>query len=241
MKLMKRLKERVWKCNMDLYEQGLVKETFGNVSGIDRESGIVAIKPGGIPYKALQPDDIVLVDLDNNIVEGKLNPSSDAKTHIVLYKAFPRIGGVAHTHSTFATAWAQAKLPISCLGTTHADYVQGDVPCTSDLSKEQINGDYEIETGNIIAETLKSVSYSEIKMILVAGHAPFTWGNNLEEALKNTIILEEIAKLAYLTIKINPLVTNLSADLLNKHYLRKHGDAAYYGQRKKIKFGEENV
>jgi L-ribulose-5-phosphate 4-epimerase len=241
MSLMKELKERVWKCNIDLYEQGLVKETFGNVSGIDRESGIIAIKPSGIPYKELQPDDIVLVDLDNNIVEGKLNPSSDTKTHIVLYKAFPKIGGVAHTHSTFATAWAQAKLPIPCLGTTHADYVQVDIPCTGDLSKEQIDSDYESETGNIIVETLKSVSPSDIKMILVAGHAPFTWGVNPEETLKNTIILEEIAKLAYLTIKINPLVTNLSDDLLNKHYLRKHGNEAYYGQRKKIKFGDKNV
>ncbi len=241
MRSLKDLKERVWKCNLALYEQGLVKETFGNVSGLDRESGILAIKPSGIQYKELQPEDIVLVDLENNVVEGKLNPSSDTKTHIVLYKAFPKIGGVAHTHSTFATAWAQAKLPIPCLGTTHADFIQGDIPCTNDLTKVQINSDYEIETGNKIIERLNSVSYSDVKMILVAGHAPFTWGLDPEEALKNTSILEEIAKLAYLTIKINPLVNSLSDDLLNKHYLRKHGDKAYYGQRKKIKFGEDNV
>lgn len=229
--LLKELKERVYNCNMELYNKGLVVETFGNVSGLDRAKGILAIKPSGVPYKELKIENIVLVDLNNNIEEGTLNPSSDTKTHIVLYKAFPQIGGIVHTHSTFATAWAQAKKAIPCLGTTQADYIQGEIPCTEELSKEQIEGDYEIETGNQIVKRLDNLSVEQVQMILVAGHAPFTWGKDPEEALHNSILLEEIAKISLFTMTINPCSTSLSSSLLNKHYTRKHGRDAYYGQK----------
>ena len=216
---------------MELQAKGLVVETFGNASGIDRAAGLIAIKPSGVPSKELAVQDIVLVDMNNNIVEGKLNPSSDAKTHTVLYKTFPEIGGIVHTHSTYATAWAQAKRSIPCMGTTQADYIQGEIPCTEDLSTEQISGDYEIETGNQIVKRLTQFSAEHIKMILVAGHAPFTWGADPEEALHNSILLEEIAKISFLTININPGTASLSSALLNKHYERKHGISAYYGQK----------
>jgi L-ribulose-5-phosphate 4-epimerase len=229
--LLKELRKRVYNCNMELYNKGLVVETFGNVSGIDRSKGILAIKPSGVSYKELKIENIVLVDLNNNIEEGNLNPSSDTKTHIVLYKAFPQIGGIVHTHSTFATAWAQAKKGIPCLGTTQADYVQGEIPCTDELSKEQIDGDYEIETGNQIVKRLKNLPAEQIQMILVAGHAPFTWGKDPEEALHNSILLEEIAKISLFTMTINPCSSSLSSSLLKKHYTRKHGRDAYYGQK----------
>jgi L-ribulose-5-phosphate 4-epimerase len=229
--LLKNLRERVYNCNMELYNKGLVVETFGNASGIDRSKGILAIKPSGVPYKELKIENIVLVDLNNNIVEGTLNPSSDTKTHIVLYKAFPQIEGIVHTHSTFATAWAQAKRGIPCLGTTQADYVQGEIPCTDELSNEQIEGDYEIETGNQIVKRLNNLPVEQIQMILVAGHAPFTWGKDTEEALHNSILLEEIAKIALFTMAINPCSSSLNSNLLNKHFSRKHGSDAYYGQK----------
>jgi L-ribulose-5-phosphate 4-epimerase len=231
MALLKELKEHVWKCNMELFDKGLVAQTFGNVSGLDRESGILAIKPSGIPYSELKPEQMVLVDLNNRVIDGNLNPSSDTKTHTVLYKAFPLIGGIVHTHSTYATAWAQAKKPIPCFGTTHADYIQTEIPCTEDLSDEQIVGDYEIETGNQIVKRLWNLSYNEVQVILVAGHAPFSWGLSSQEAVQNAIMLEEIAKLALLTLELNPVSTCIKKTLLNKHYLRKHSVTAYYGQR----------
>lgn len=224
------LKERVWKCNLELVNHSLVIQTFGNVSGIDRKEGIVAIKPSGIPYNKLKKEDIVLVDLNNKIVEGKLKPSIDTKTHTLLYKKFAHIGGIVHTHSTYATAWAQANKPIPCLGTTHADFIQSEIPCTDELSEEQTKGDYEIETGNQIIKKISSLSSSDIKMILVSGHGPFTWGKSPEEALTNTIVLEEIAKIALLTLNINPNIKGLSKHILDKHYLRKHGENSYYGQ-----------
>jgi len=224
------LKERVWRCNRELVNQKLVIHTFGNVSGINREEGIVAIKPSGIPYDKLKNNDIVLVDLNNKIVQGKLKPSSDTKTHTLLYKTFPQIGGIVHTHSTYATAWAQAKKPIPCLGTTHADSIQGEIPCTDELTKEQIEGDYEIETGNQIILKISNNSPLDIQMVLVSGHGPFTWGKSPEEAVENNIVLEEIAKITFLTLNINPTVPNLNKHILEKHYLRKHGKNSYYGQ-----------
>ena len=227
------LKERVWRCNLELVNHHLVIHTFGNVSGIDRKESVVAIKPSGIPYNKLKKGDIVLVDLNNKIVQGELKPSSDTKTHTLLYKTFPQIGGIVHTHSTYATAWAQAKKPIPCLGTTHADSIQGEIPCTDELTREQIKGDYEIETGNQIIKKLSNKSPIEVQMILVSGHAPFTWGKTPEEAVVNTIILEEIAKNTLFTLNINPNVGSLNKFLLDKHYLRKHGKNSYYGQNKK--------
>lgn len=229
---LKELKEQVYNCNMQLYDKGLVIKTFGNVSGIDRSKGVLAIKPSGIPYSELKAEDIVLVDLDYKIVDSKLKPSSDTKTHIVLYKAFPNIGGIAHTHSIFATAWSQAKMPIPCFGTTHADHIQGEIPCTKDISKEQIEEDYEIETGNQIVKQLKGYSYEQVQMILVSSHGPFTWGKNSEEALDNSVMIEGIAKIALLTININPISKPITKALLNKHYIRKNGSKAYYGQNK---------
>lgn len=225
------LKERVWKCNMRLSERNLVIQTFGNVSGIDRERGIIAIKPSGVPYSELTPDKIVLVDLENNVVDGSYKPSSDTKTHLTLYKSFSQIRGIVHTHSPYATAWAQAKKPIPCLGTTHADYVQGEIPCTDELSDEQIKSDYEIETGVQIVKRFDNMSAEEVEMVLVANHGPFTWGKTPEDAVSNTVLLEEIAKIAFYTIVINPNVENIKNTLLDKHYLRKHGENAYYGQK----------
>lgn len=228
MKRFEELKERVWKCNMELFEKKFVVHTFGNVSGIDRKEGIIAIKPSGVSYKTIKPEDIVLVDFDNKIIEGKLKPSTDFKTHLVLYKSFKNIGGVAHTHSPFATAWSQAKKNIPCFGTTHADHIQGGIPCTKDLTGKQISSDYETETGNQIVEKLSDSENPG--MILVAGHGPFTWGINPEQAVYNTMMLEEIAKIAWYTIAIDPNVKPISKALIDKHYLRKHGKKAYYGQ-----------
>jgi len=225
------LKERVWKCNMQLSERDLVIQTFGNVSGIDRERGIIAIKPSGVPYSELTPDKIVLVDLENNVFDGSYKPSSDTKTHLTLYKSFSQIGGIVHTHSPYATAWAQAKKPIPCLGTTHADYVQGEIPCTDELSDEQIKSDYEIETGRQIVRRFNNLSAEDVEMVLVANHGPFTWGKTPEDAVSNTVLLEGIAKIAFYTIVINPNVENIKKILLDKHYLRKHGENAYYGQK----------
>lgn len=226
------LKKQVYYSNLELYNQGLVVHTFGNVSGFDKDEGIIAIKPSGVPYKELKVEDIVLVDLENKIIEGKFKPSSDTATHIVLYKAFPKLGGIVHTHSTYATAWAQAKKPIPCFGTTHADYVMGEVPITKDLSSKQIKNNYEFETGNQIVKRLKDIGPDKTQMILVAGHGPFTWGKNPEYAVYNSILLEEIAMIAYLTININNNAKPISPSLLNKHYIRKNGPKAYYGQIK---------
>ena len=226
------LREQVWEANMELPGKNLVIYTFGNVSGIDKEKGVIAIKPSGVPYEELTPDKIVLVDMDNRIIDSDYNPSSDTKTHIVLYRNFPDIGGVVHTHSPYATAWAQAQKPIPCLGTTHADYVHGDIPCTGLISDEQILGDYEEETGNRIIERYKDLSYKDVPMVLVAAHGPFTWGENPEKAVYNSVILEELAKMALYTVAVNPDAAGIKKPLIDKHFLRKHGKDAYYGQKK---------
>lgn len=232
------LKEEVCKANIKLYQSGLVTSTFGNVSGINREKSIIAIKPSGVSYKKLTPEDIVLVDLEGNKVEGKLNPSSDTMTHLELYRAFSDIGGVAHTHSTYATAWAQARKAIQCLGTTHADYFYGEVPCTRVISNSCISKDYELGIGKLIVGTFKSKDYHHMKAVLVACHGPFSWGENAEEAVEVSIALEEIAEIALYSILIDPNLDNIRKSLLDKHYLRKHGRGAYYGQKKDNKAGQ---
>jgi L-ribulose-5-phosphate 4-epimerase len=226
----KSLKRLAYEANMLLPEKGLVVYTFGNVSAIDREKGVIAIKPSGVPYEDLKPSSMVVVDMDNRIVEGDLCPSSDTKTHLLLYKNFPNIGGIVHTHSTYAVAWAQAMQPIPIFGTTHADHLVSDIPCTSVMSDEMIQGDYEVETGNQILELFKDISYEEVQMVLVACHGPFTWGATPEKAVYNSAILEELAKMAMFTRMINPNTPTLKEALINKHYQRKHGKDAYYGQ-----------
>jgi L-ribulose-5-phosphate 4-epimerase len=226
------LKENVYEANMELQRRDLVIYTFGNVSEIDRDKGVFAIKPSGVKYRELKPSDIVVLDLELNVVEGKLRPSSDTKTHAHLYNYSADIGGVTHTHSTYATAWAQAKRSIPCYGTTHADYVYGDVPCTDIMTDDQIEGDYELETGIQITNALASRSPKSCPMILVAGHAPFTWGKNASESVYHAAILEELAHMAQLTCSLtsNQHPEPLKQGLLNKHYERKHGTNAYYGQ-----------
>ena len=225
------LKQRVWKLNRELPQMGLVVQSFGNVSGIDREQNLVAIKPSGVPYHDLKVDDIVVVDLENKVIEGRLRPSSDTKTHTYLYRNFPEIGGIVHTHSTYAVAWAQALKQIPVLGTTHADFLPTEVPCTDLMSDEMIQGDYEEETGKQIVDAFRNRSFRDIPMVLVGGHGPFTWGDTPEKALHHSQILEELAKMAFLTLQINPDVAHLKQTLIDKHYLRKHGPDAYYGQK----------
>jgi L-ribulose-5-phosphate 4-epimerase len=224
------LKQRVWMCNRELPELGLVLQAFGNVSGIDRERGLVAIKPSGIPYDELKVQDIVVVDLDNNVVEGRLRPSSDTRTHTYLYRSFPEIGGIVHTHSTYAVAWAQALKSIPILGTTHADLLPIDVPCTDIMSDEMIEGDYEEETGKQIVNAFVNRSYKDVPMVLVGGHGPFTWGETPEKALHQSQMLEELARMAAVTLQINPAAPRLKQSLIDKHFSRKHGPDAYYGQ-----------
>lgn len=230
MSAVKELKERVWECNRQLPELGLVIQSFGNVSGIDREKGLVAIKPSGISYRDLKVNDIVVVDLYNKVVEGKLRPSSDTETHTILYRSFPEIGGVAHTHSTYAVAWAQAMKPIPILGTTHADLLPQDVPCTKVMSDKMIKGNYEEQTGVQILAAFTKLSYKDVPMVLVACHGPFTWGDSPEKALYHSQMLEEFAKMALLTLQINRATPRLKKSLVEKHYKRKHGPDAYYGQ-----------
>lgn len=227
------LKKEVYKANIRLFSSGLVTSTFGNVSGIDRKSSLMAIKPSGVRYDKLTYKDIVVVDLEGNKVEGKLNPSSDTKTHLELYKNFSDIGGIAHTHSIYATAWAQAKRAIPCFGTTHADFFYGEVPCTGVINDSSISRDYELETGKLIVDTFKSKDYHSIKAVLVACHGPFSWGEDAEEAVKISIALEELAEIALYSLMIDPKLKNIKKSLLEKHYLRKHGRSAYYGQEKK--------
>jgi L-ribulose-5-phosphate 4-epimerase len=216
---------------MELPRRNLVVYTFGNVSALDREKGVFAIKPSGVPYEDLKPEDMVVLDLNNQVVEGKLRYSSDTKTHSVLYRNFPEIGGVVHTHSTYSVAWAQAVKSIPIFGTTHADHVAGDIPCTKVMSDEKIKGDYEEETGMQILETFKNISHNEVEMVLVACHGPFTWGKTPEKAVYNSVVLEELAKMALFTLEINPAAARLKKSLINKHYQRKHGQNAYYGQK----------
>ncbi len=224
------LKREVYEANMELQHRNLVIYTFGNVSQVDRAKGVVAIKPSGVSYDQMKPEDIVIVDMENNIVEGTMRPSSDTKTHTHLYRAFDNIGGVTHTHSTYATAWAQAKQSIPCLGTTHADYVHGDITCTRELIDEQVNGDYEDETGVQITDAYTDLDPLSAPMVMVAGHAPFTWGKDAAQSVYHAALLEEIARMAYLTRTLSPNAAPLNQAILDKHYLRKHGKNAYYGQ-----------
>ena len=224
------LKREVFEANLELQKRGLVIYTFGNVSQIDRAKGVIAIKPSGVAYEDMRADDMVIVDLDNQIVEGKLRPSSDTKTHTHLYRHFNDIGGVTHTHSTYATAWAQARLPIPCLGTTHADFVYGAVPCTGEMSMEQVARDYEEETGVQIVRAFAELDPLAAPMVVVAGHAPFTWGKDAAKSVYHAVILEEIARMAYLTRTLAPQGDLLAKAVMDKHYFRKHGKNAYYGQ-----------
>ena len=226
------LKEQVYEANMEIPRENLAIVTFGNVSGIDRNAGVIGIKPSGVPYHKLKVEDIVILDLDNWVIEGAMRPSSDTKTHTLLYKNFPLIGGVCHTHSTYAVAWAQAMMSIPNLGTTHADHLTTSVPVTEVMTDEMIQRDYELETGNQILDLFGAgaLNYEETEMVLVACHGPFTWGKDPAKAIYNSIVLEEVAKMAYLTRNINPSVQPIKQSLIDKHYFRKHGKDAYYGQ-----------
>lgn len=225
------LREQVLEANLQLPKHNMVKFTWGNVSGIDREQGLVVIKPSGVPYEKMTAEDLVVVDLDGKIVEGNLNPSSDTPTHCVLYKAFPQIGGIVHTHSPWATIFAQAGQTIPAYGTTHADYFYGEVPCTREMTTEEIEADYEIETGNVIVETMKGIDPLSMPGVLARNHAPFCWGKDALNAVHNAVVLEELAKLAYHSRMLNAEMQPISQTLLDKHYLRKHGANAYYGQK----------
>lgn len=226
------LKQRVLDANLQLPKYGLVTFTWGNVSEIDRERGVIAIKPSGVEYDDMQVDDIVVIDLEGNRLEGSMNPSSDTATHIELYKAFPLIGGVVHTHSRNATVWAQASLDVPALGTTHADYFYGDIPCTRNLTPEEIEGEYERNTGLVIVEEFKSrkLDPQAVPSVLVSGHAPFSWGKDANDAVHNAVVLEEVSVMALATRSLNSSI-KIQPELSNKHYNRKHGADAYYGQK----------
>jgi len=230
--MLEELKEKVYKANMDLVKHGLVIFTWGNVSGIDRETGLVVIKPSGVSYDTLKPSDLPVIDLDGNVIEGDLNPSSDTPTHLVLYKACPEIGGVVHTHSTYATAWAQAGIDLPNIGTTHADYFHEAIPCTDDMTEEEVKGAYEKETGNVIVKRFQGMSFMDTPGVLVKNHGPFTWGKDADNAVHNAVVLEQCAKMASISFSVNPKLT-MSDLLIEKHYSRKHGPNAYYGQKKK--------
>lgn len=230
--MLEELKDKVCRANLDLVRHGLVLFTWGNVSAIDRESGLVVIKPSGVSYDDMKPEDMVVVDLDGKVVEGRLNPSSDTPTHVVLYKAFPQAGGVVHTHSTYATSWAQAGLDIPNIGTTHADYFHDAVPCTPDMTESEVKGEYELETGNVIVRRFEGLNPVHTPGVLVKNHGPFTWGKDADEAVYNAVVLEQVAKLASISFGINPALT-MNPLLIEKHFSRKHGPGAYYGQIKK--------
>jgi L-ribulose-5-phosphate 4-epimerase len=229
--VLEQLKQEVLEANLALPKHKLVTFTWGNVSGYCKENGLVVIKPSGVPYKKLSKEDLVVVDLEGNIVEGRLNPSSDTATHLVLYKNFPDIGGIVHTHSPWATSWAQAGKAIPPLGTTHADYFYGSIPCTRAMTDKEIKGEYELETGNVIIETFQHLDPNGIPSVLVHNHAPFNWGKTPNEAVHNAVVLEEVAKMAFRTYQLKPDVPVMAQNLLDKHYLRKHGSKAYYGQK----------
>jgi L-ribulose-5-phosphate 4-epimerase len=224
------LKKQVLEANLDLPKYNLVTFTWGNVSGIDREKGLVVIKPSGVPYADLKIEHLVVVDLEGNRIEGNLNPSSDTPTHLVLYKAFPDIGGVVHTHSSWATSWAQAGRGIPALGTTHADYFYGEIPCTRKMMDKEIVEQYEKHTGDVIVETIGEINPLSIPGILVNNHGPFSWGKDANNAVHNAVVLEEVAKMAFNTMILRPDIKSIDQVLLDKHYLRKHGANAYYGQ-----------
>ncbi len=229
--MLENLKQKVYEANLRLVEYKLVLFTWGNVSEIDKETGLVVIKPSGVSYETMKPEDMVVMNLDGEKVEGELNPSSDTPTHLELYRRFPEIGGVAHTHSTFAVSFAQAASDIPCYGTTHADFAFGSVPCTRDLTKEEIEGEYELNTGKVIAECFETreIDYNAVPAVLVRSHGPFTWGKDGYDAAKNSAILEEVAKMSYLSRTLDAQPAN--EHILKKHYYRKHGANAYYGQK----------
>lgn len=231
--MLQTLREQVWRANMQLWEDGLVFRTWGNVSGLDSKEGILAIKPSGVPYDKLCPENMVLVDLDGKVVEGDMNPSSDLPTHLVLYRAWPKIGGVAHTHSLAATSFAQASRGIPCFGTTHADYFHGTVPCTRPLTEAEINGEYEARTGDVIVEAFEKGGLDPLRIpaVLVSCHGPFAWGSDALKAADNAAYLEMVAKLALDTLALKPDCSSVDKCLLDKHFLRKHGPNAYYGQK----------
>ena len=228
--MLEELKKAVYEANMLLPKYGLVTFTWGNVSQIDRETGYFAIKPSGVDYDKLTPDDMVIMDLEGNKIEGRYNPSSDTPTHLELYKAFPNIGGVVHTHSPWATSWAQAGRGIPCYGTTHADYMYGEIPCVRCLTREEIEGAYEKNTGLLIADYFKDKDYEAVPAVLCKNHGPFTWGKDAAEAVHNAVVLEEVAKMARNTELINPKVKPAPDCIKEKHFYRKHGANAYYGQ-----------
>jgi len=229
--MLEQLKQQVYEANLKLPEHGLVTFTWGNVSGIDRENGLVIIKPSGVAYETMTVDDMVVVDLDGNKAEGRLSPSSDTPTHLALYKAFPNVGGIVHTHSRRATIFAQAGLDIPALGTTHADYFYGDIPCTREMTTEEIKGEYEKETGNVIAECFMSLNPDDMPAVLVHSHGPFTWGKDPAGAVHNAVVLEELAFMAWHNLILDSDILPMRKELLDKHYLRKHGKGAYYGQK----------
>ena len=228
--MLEQLKQQVFQANLDLVKHGLVIFTWGNVSAIDRSMGLVVIKPSGVSYEKMTASDIVVVNLKGEIVEGNLKPSSDTPTHLVLYKKFKNIGGVVHTHSEWATSWAQAGKGIPAIGTTHADYFYGEIPCTRKMTIEEIKGEYELETGNVIAERFKDLNPDMIPGVLVNNHGPFSWGKDANEAVHNAVVMEEVAKMTFRSLHLNPQVT-MDQVLLDKHFLRKHGANAYYGQK----------
>jgi L-ribulose-5-phosphate 4-epimerase len=230
--LYKDLKQECYEANMQLNALNLVVYTFGNVSAVDRKNGVFAIKPSGVPYEDLKPEDIVIVDFDNNIIEGLMRPSSDTKTHAYLYKNWPNIGGVAHTHATYSVAWAQSQRDIPIFGTTHADHLTADIPCAPPMADALIEGNYEHNTGIQILDCFKekNLSYEEVEMVLIGNHGPFAWGKNAAKAVYNSKVLEVVAEMAYLTLQINPNAPRLKDSLIKKHYNRKHGKDSYYGQ-----------
>jgi len=229
----KDLKRECYEANLQLHALDLVIYTFGNVSAVNRKEGVFAIKPSGVPYEELHPDDIVIVDYENTVVEGTMRPSSDTKTHAYLYKHWKDIGGIAHTHAIYSVAWAQAQKDIPIFGTTHADHLVADIPCAPPMADDLIEGDYEHNTGIQILDCFKSkdLSYKEVEMVLLGNHGPFTWGKNATKAVYNSKVLETVAEMAYLTLQINPEAPRLKASLIQKHYERKHGKNAYYGQQ----------
>ena len=233
--MLEELKKVVFEANMALPKYGLVTFTWGNVSGIDREKGLFVIKPSGVPYEEMKAEDMVVLDLEGNVVEGDYNPSSDMPTHLVMYQNYPEIGGVVHTHSTYATSWAQANRDIPAYGTTHADYMYGDIPCARRLTKEEIDRAYELETGNVIVETFaqRNLKPMEMPAVILSNHGPFSWGKDPMDAVHNAVVLEEVAKMALLTERVDSHAKRIDQFQLDKHYLRKHGAKAYYGQKKK--------
>lgn len=226
------LKKRVFEANMELPEKGLVTYTWGNVSGMDREQNLVVIKPSGVAYETMKASDMVVVDLEGNVVEGDYKPSSDLATHLALYRAFPDCTGIVHTHARNSTSWAQAGMDIPALGTTHGDYFYGPIPCTRKMTPQEIGGEYEKETGNVIIETFRNrgLDPAMIPAVLVCSHGPFTWGKSPEDAVHNSVVLEELAYMAATTLAINPRYSDMQQELLSKHFMRKHGKNSYYGQ-----------